>query len=626
MAELIGQEGARVLLRHGLVFGRDPGCSVPLNDPRCSRRHAEIRRSGDGWEVVDLNSRNGTFVDDEPIERVVLVDGQRLRVGRTEWAVRIAPERKRRRTLIGEIDAPDDVSLGEPVALEVRASLDEAERLRSPSSGQGSRLSAILQVAESLSRLRDPQDLVDHALDRIVAVFPDARLCAIMLDGEDGLGIASAHARRGESNVHLSDSVVEMVRSQGRSVLCRDPLLDAELGTRQSIIHSGIAALLASPLIVDGRFLGMLYVDTDRSDKAFAESDLQLFSALAAILAVAVHNTHLVEQAKREAQHTAQLARYLSPDLAKRVAQGEMDLNPGGEMRHGTVFFSDLVGFTPLSERLRPLDLVDLLNRYFGRMEDVLFAHEGTLDKYQGDAIMAFWGVLTECADPEGAAVLSAIRMQRALYCLNGELEPEHRLAMGIGLATGQFVGCHLGTQRKVEFTVIGDTVNLGARIEGKSGRNRIMVDPVTAQGLEGRLAGVRFAPTPLKGKSQSLELVSVRGLDNGSGSMDLCMPVAVGGVSGCLAVQGRLAESGEAILDVLHTKNLGARDVVALRAEVPELAISPLRARVSVTMEESPGVRRTRLIASTAAGWADLLRPGTMLPAACEVTELPRG
>jgi adenylate cyclase len=160
------------------------------------------------------------------------------------------------------------------------------------------------------------------------------------------------------------------------------------------------------------------------------------------------------------------LGKVVSPEIAARLLQSEAVL--GGEEREVTILFSDLRNFTGLSERLSPQDVLALLNRYLDRMSAIVEEHHGVVDKFIGDAIMALFGA--PVADPEAAdhALAAAQAMELAMRTLNAELAAEGRpqLAIGIGINTARVVAGNMGSQRRLNYTVIGDGVNVAARLE----------------------------------------------------------------------------------------------------------------------------------------------------------------
>ena len=219
---------------------------------------------------------------------------------------------------------------------------------------------------------------------------------------------------------------------------------------------------------------------------------------------------YLVE--RRSRQRVTQLfGRFLDPRVVRDlVAHGETDATLAGQKRAVTVLFSDIRGFTTLSERKSPQEIVDLLNRYFSLQVEVIFRHEGTLDKYIGDAIMAFWGAPVEQPDHAARALAAAREMEAVLKSFKQELGAEGgEFDIGIGLNSGEAVVGFIGSpEHRQDYTVIGDTVNTASRIEGATkGRARILVSAATRAAAG---AGFEFAdhgPVKLKGKEETVHL-----------------------------------------------------------------------------------------------------------------------
>jgi adenylate cyclase len=197
-------------------------------------------------------------------------------------------------------------------------------------------------------------------------------------------------------------------------------------------------------------------------------------------------------------------SRYMSEEVINHLLDHPEKVRLGGERRRLTLFFSDLAGFTTISEGLQPEVVVQLLNEYLSAMTEIILEEQGTVDKYEGDAIMAFWGAPLPLEDQALRACRAALRQQAALHSLNRHFQAKGwpRLHCRIGLHTGEAVVGNLGSRKRFDYTVIGDTVNLASRLEGlnKFYGTAIMASETTVQECQGAI------------EFQELDWVAVKG------------------------------------------------------------------------------------------------------------------
>ena len=246
-----------------------------------------------------------------------------------------------------------------------------------------------------------------------------------------------------------------------------------------------------------------------------------LIDAAFPILTVAVTGAtgiaqRMITEYRLKLQIRGQFGTYVSPDLVKQLENDPSLLKLGGETKTMTFLFSDIVGFTPISEKLQddPQRLVDLVNRLLTQLTDCVLRHGGTVDKFMGDCIMAFWGAPLDCEDHAERAMLTAKDMVALIDDLNAELDAEGlpNLNVGVGINSGQCVVGNMGSQSRFDYSVLGDAVNVASRLEGQTrnydhwilmGENTAKYQPDWVEYVDG---------IQVKGKSEPLKVFTLKG------------------------------------------------------------------------------------------------------------------
>ena len=275
---------------------------------------------------------------------------------------------------------------------------------------------------------------------------------------------------------------------------------------------SEMGASLAIPLIYRDEVNGFLALGYKKSGHFYTREDIDLLTTLADQGAVAIENARLVEQMRKEETVRTNLARYLSPQIVDQIIQKDVKVNLGGGRKVVTVLFSDIRNFTTITETRPPDQLVQILNEYFTEMAGIIFENQGSLDKYIGDAIVAVFGSLIPLENTASHAVTAAIQMMRRLPVLNEKWLKEYgfTMAIGIGINTGEVFLGNIGSPERMEFTVIGDTVNVASRFSGLAKPGQILMTRETFTCLGPDILYKELPPSEVKGKTGKLEVFEI--------------------------------------------------------------------------------------------------------------------
>jgi len=273
-----------------------------------------------------------------------------------------------------------------------------------------------------------------------------------------------------------------------------------------------VSASLMVPLVFQDEVIGVINLGEKKSGKAYNREDIDLLRTLANQGAVAIENARLADQMRNEEAVRANLARYLSPQIVEQVIKKNVQVNLGGDRKVVTVLFSDIRNFTRISESLPPDKLVELLNEYFTEMARIIFENQGSLDKYIGDAIVAVFGSLIPLENPGRTAVQAAIQMMKELSSLNQKWKDQYgfRMDIGIGINTGEVFLGNIGSPERMEFTVIGDTVNTASRFSDVAKAGQILVTKETLLNLGPEIKYTELPPAEVKGKTGKLEVFEI--------------------------------------------------------------------------------------------------------------------
>ena len=501
------------------TIGRAPDNAVVLDDPRASRYHAHIKSNENGgFIIVDgavingqlRRSANKVFINGDAQFEQQLKNGDRVTIGASTLRFEQPPEERTTDVRYDDkplghtqllISANDVMSTVLRSKDEISAAMPQRDKMLETLQRKANILTALYEMSKTLGSVFDLNAIFDKATDVIFRSTPADRVVALLAEsGHSGdledvvlTPIAmrardnklEAHARR----LSIGRTITRKVMKDRVALLSQDAASDEQFAGVDSIVSQGVRSTICAPLVADTRVHGALYADRLDPFAAFKPDDLELISAVAAQTAIAVENARAHERLAREEVARANYSRFLPEYVVKQMLENPDSFKLGGVNQTITILFADIRGFTRISEHAPPEKIVGLLNRYFSAMTDIIFAHGGTLDKYLGDGLMALFGAPTATPEDASNALNAAVAMQRRVLSINQELRDEGfpEIGVGMGLHTGEVTVGYIGSERRSEYTAIGDAVNTASRLETNAKGGEILISDATAKAANSR-------------------------------------------------------------------------------------------------------------------------------------------
>ena len=521
------------------TIGRAPDNTVVLDDPRASRYHAHITQADNGtFMIIDgavingqlRRSANKVFINGEPRFEQQLKNGDRVTIGAS--TLRFEQPVEERTTDVRYDDKPLGhtqllISANDVMSTVLRSKDEipvaaQRDKVLEALQRKANILTALYEMSKTLGSVFDLNAIFEKATDIIFRSTPADRVVALLSEagnnGDDAnLTPIAVRARDNKLEAHarrlsIGRTITRKVMRDRVALLSQDAASDEQFAGVDSIVSQGVRSTICAPLMAESRVHGALYADRLDPFAAFKPDDLELISAVAAQTAIAVENARAHERLAREEVARANYSRFLPEYVVKQMLENPESFKLGGVSQTITILFADIRGFTRISEHANPEKIVSLLNRYFSAMTDIIFAHGGTLDKYLGDGLMALFGAPTATPDDASNALNAAVAMQRRLLGINRELRDEGfpEIGVGMGLHTGEVVVGYIGSERRSEYTAIGDTVNTSSRLESNAQGGEILISDATAKAARSRYKLKPREPIMVKNRQQPVMLWEV--------------------------------------------------------------------------------------------------------------------
>jgi len=537
-----GSSGILELMKPVVTIGRGSANDLVLDDDSVSRFHAVLKLEKNGEvRVADRGSTNGVVVNGKAISaETALGHGDRIQVGdyqlkfeATDISTVVVRKAEIPSTLRDVLEGRRQELGSHAMQTPAGTSAEMVERIQQLER-EKYLLTVLYDAGKALNSTLSLDDLAAQVMSlafRIEGVergfmmfFDEAGEIARQTEVHYRSGARQGAPRdageysdrrrppREQPRIILGRSILERIRQEKAPILIADAAADERFQASDSVKIWGLRSAMCAPLAESGRLLGLLYVDNLEKEAAFSQEELNIFALVGAQAAAARASALARQQLAEQALHRSALERFLSPDVVEMIA-ADPNVRLGGVNQKVSVLFCDIRGFTRISEQLAPEKVVDILNELFTRMTDVVFDHGGTLDKYLGDGLLAVFGAPISKGEDAANAVGAAIAIQRLVLELNRDSAARQwpELKVGIGVSTGIVTAGNIGSPRRLDYTVVGDTVNVASRLVSHAAGGQILITQATAADLGPGFDCAPMAPLVVKGKSQPVSVFIVR-------------------------------------------------------------------------------------------------------------------
>ncbi|HEY2847892.1 MAG TPA: adenylate/guanylate cyclase domain-containing protein, partial [Pyrinomonadaceae bacterium] len=385
-------------------------------------------------------------------------------------------------------------------------------------------LELLYEMSRTLGTVLELDELFKRVTDLIFRGTPADRVVALLANDQTGELEQMATRVRDDSiqklteHLAVSRTITNKVMHDRLAILSQDAKTDEQFQGAESIVSQGVRSTICAPLITQSGVHGVIYADRLDPFAAFRPDHLDLISAVAAQAAITVETVRTHNRLTREEVARENFRRFVPEHVVDQLLEKTSGFSLGGVNQTITVLFADIRGFTAFAENQKPDKVVGILNQYFSAMSEIIFGNQGTLDKYIGDGLMALFGAPTATADDPQNAVKAAVAMQRKAAELHGVFLKEgfKDFAIGVGLHTGEATIGFIGSDKRSEYTAIGDTVNLASRLESQArpesiaGRGKILISEATARAAGDIFPLTARPPLTVKNRRQPVDIFEV--------------------------------------------------------------------------------------------------------------------
>jgi adenylate cyclase len=508
--------------------------------------------TSEGYLLTDLGSFNGTKLNGESIQSVLLQHDDIIKIGHNKltFLAREKSQPSLRASLVLTPETEEETDVQKIVKSSTQDVYHDSGRLlvtvEPKKTPQGSEsaipthetsqrlkieedlsilersnkvLFVLYEISRQLNTITDFNELLQKIMDLIFMVIDADYGFLILTSDEEKDDLIPVVVKckdeklKAKEDLKASRTIVNKVIQDKVSLLTSNAMDDSRLDHGKSLILQQIKSAMCVPLWKKDTIIGVIQLESIRIANQFTQDDLQLLQTIGSQMAMVIEQASLNEQIREEEQMRNRLERFHSPqviDMILKSGQETKDDIMEPQDLTATILFTDIIGFTRFSEEMPPREVSLILNEYFSKMTDIVFEFDGTLDKYIGDSLMAVFGAPMEKEGDAKRAILAALKMRQELTVMMTKTKKDKRFNIRIGINTGRVVAGNIGSPRRMDYTVMGDAVNVASRLEEIALPNQVLIGEETYRHVKDQFKVKKVGPKKVRGKREEITVYEV--------------------------------------------------------------------------------------------------------------------
>jgi len=531
------------IVNKSTIIGRSDENDIVLRNVGISRKHVKIYKKAKNYFLADLGSSNGTKVNGKFIQKIKLSHNDVISIGTCDLIFFTdelsAPPQTNPLFLMEDSDQNNfyqhtlNISPQESCIMsssELLASIESKKIIdkhgQAPSQNDISLLErsnkalfVLYEISRQLSSTSDFKELLNKIMDLIFMVI-DADSGFLVLTGDKEKDelipiVVKSKDKQNENTGKMrpSKTMINKVIQDKVALLTTNAMDDSRFSAAESVVIKKIRSAICVPLWGKNKIIGAIQLDSTRPDNMFTKDSLELLKTIGCQMAMVIEQARLNAQIKEEEKLRNRLERFHSPQVIEMILQKSQDSSENimePKDLTSTILFTDIVGFTGISEKMSPREINIILNKHFSQLTDIIFKYGGTLDKFLGDGLMAIFGTPIEKKEDAENAVRAALEIRQKFAEVIKKTSPEIKFDIRVGINTGRVVAGNIGSPKRMDYTVIGDAVNIAKRIESSAKPDQILIGPETYKCVKNKFNLKKVGSKKLKGRKAETMIYEV--------------------------------------------------------------------------------------------------------------------